>query len=259
MSTKKILGYGEYELDPVTILTRELPPFLEMIQAVVLTEDSVESLVPSGKDGIYLLSEKTKVRYIGKTDSKGGFRDRLLRHWYHIRDRKNLDPASIFFKAVAIAVFKNADVEAPLIEYYQASWNKSGFGNNDPGRNRDDQAAAKFDLDYPIDANRPIPDIDKSRIICRTLLDKLAIHVPYTFRYEKDNPDLLNTTIDIQQDGMIMCDVLQCVVNTLPTEWQATILPGRVILYPENRNYRYAQKIIRKLKQLMEGEPIAIH
>src|SRR4051812_27375677 len=88
--------------------------------------------------GVYQLSLDGVVVYIGKTDADAGLKNRLTRHSYSIQQRSNLDPSHVTFKAVRVYVFTAMDLETQLIRHYGgASWNSSGFGSNDPGRNRD--------------------------------------------------------------------------------------------------------------------------
>jgi len=241
-----IPGFDEFELDIEAAFRRDLPPFLEQITAAPLIPQNITA-IPPNKNGVYLLIENDVVRYVGKTDSKAGFHNRLYRHAIHIQHRKNLDPDTISFKAVAIPVFKNADIEGMLIEHFKASWNNSGFGSNDPGKQRDTQKPADFDMNHPIDVDIPLNFISKGSINCRSLLNKLASQLPYTFRFEKKKrQNDLNIVVNIPRDRMTMRDIMRLLINSLPRHtWQATVLHGRVILYPENRQYEYYQSVIR--------------
>ncbi|GED55697.1 Eco29kI family restriction endonuclease [Brevibacillus agri] len=241
-----IPGFDEFELDLELAFKRDLPPFIEKVIAAPLTYVNVES-IPIKKNGVYLLLQNDTVMYVGKTDSKAGFHSRLTRHATHLQHRKNLDPSSITFKAVAIPVFKNADLESILIQHYGAPWNFSGFGGNDPGRQRDTQKPADFDISYPIDVDLPIEFIIAGTYSCGELLKRLSANLPYTFRFEKQaHQEELNTPINVPSDNMTVRSLLTLVIEHLPKgAWQATILFGRIILYREQRDYPYFQDIIR--------------
>lgn len=50
------------------------------------------------------------------------------------------------------------DVESRLIAHYGAEWNGSGFGSNDPGREREttNKPEQGFDARFPIDIDLPV-------------------------------------------------------------------------------------------------------
>jgi hypothetical protein len=239
-------GFDEFELDLELAFKRDLPPFIDETLQVPLVEENVRC-IPLKKNGVYLLYQNNQVVYVGKTDSKAGFQNRLLRHAGHIRHRKNLDPSSISYKAIAIPVFKNADLESILIEHYGAPWNKSGFGGNDPGKQRDTQEPAKFDTQYPIDIHIPLSFITQGVYSCKEVLKQLSVSLPYTFRYEKTlHQQELDAIVEIPRSHMTVQEILHVLFENLPdSTWQATILVGRVIVYRENREYPYSQEIIR--------------
>src|SRR5205823_1069268 len=105
--------------------------------------------------GVYQLFLGDDLVYIGKTDAEAGLRKRLERHQAKIRHRQGLAPDSVNFKAVRIYVFTPMDLETQLIRHYggerKVRWNGSGFGSNDPGRQRDTTSfrAEHFDMIFP--------------------------------------------------------------------------------------------------------------
>lgn len=238
-------GFDEFELDIERAFADYLPPFLDRVVPAHLSEDSIKK-IPPRKNGVYLLIEGDTVRYVGKTDLQSGFQDRLLRHSQYIKHRKNLDARNIRFKAVSIPVFKNADIELILVRHYRAVWNGSGFGANDPGVERDTQKPSKFDLEHPVDVGVPLDFIGTGTQSCRSVLRLLAERLPYTFRYEKKSrQDDLHSELSTEA-GATVREVLRSVIGCLPRGmWQATVLHGRVILYPQFREYKFRQEIIR--------------
>lgn len=239
-----IPGFDEFELDLELAFKRDLPPFIDSIEAASLTYDNIVS-IPIKKNGVYLLLQDNQIMYVGKTDSQAGFQNRLVRHATHIQHRKNLDPQSISFKAIAIPVFKNADLESMLIQHYEAPWNFSGFGSNDPGKQRDTQEPAMFDKQYPIDIDIPLSFIPAGTYVCTGLLKIMSINLPYTFRFEKKTyQDEFEIPITIPFDNMTVRQVLTLILDQLPAgKWQATVLLGRVILYRELKKYPFHQLI----------------
>jgi hypothetical protein len=112
--------------------------------------------------GVYQLLLNDDIVYIGKTDGEAGLKQRLSRHCYTVLHRKNLSTLDVTFKAIRVFVFTAIDLETQLIRHYsrpKVAWNNSGFGSNDPGRNRDDTAlnSQSFDALYPIDIDCPLP------------------------------------------------------------------------------------------------------
>lgn len=245
MSVVDVQGFDEFELDLELAFKRDLPPFIDALEAAPLSFLNVSSIPPK-KNGVYLLLQEDKVMYVGKTDSRGGFQNRLLRHSEHVKHRCNLDPSTMFFKAIAIPVFKNADLETILIDHYGAPWNNSGFGGNDPGKERDTQKPADFDLEHPIDVNVELDFLQPGLFKVQELLKQLSSNLPYTFRYEKKrHQEELDFYVEVKLTGTSMKDMLALILEGLPRGmWQATILLGRIILYRENRNYPYIQEII---------------
>jgi hypothetical protein len=86
------------------------------------------------------------------------------------------------------------------------------------------------------------------------LLIKLKKHLPYYLRYETDlKPGTDDDYIDyrkghVDQRGAPEVQVsdedttrtlLQKIMAALPPGWRTTVFPGRVILYKEDRRYRY--------------------
>lgn len=256
----ELKGYVEYEIDIERVLRADLPRVVAEIESAPLTAQSVAA-IPEGAKGAYVLLVDGHPVYAGKTDTRHGFRDRLNRHAFTIRNRRNLDPETIEFKAIRILVFSNFDVEAILIDALRKAdktalrWNYSGFGSNDPGRNREGQQPAEFDLQYPVNVDRPLHLVAPGRHPLLPLLVALKDHLPYDLRYETDlKPgtddkyiDYRKGHVDQREAGLVEVDdadttrtLLTKIMAALPPGWRTTVFPGRVILYKEDRTYRYA-------------------
>jgi hypothetical protein len=201
--------------------------------------------------GVYQLFLDGNLVYIGKTDAEAGLRRRLERHSQKIQHRNGLDPSRVSFKAVRIYVFTAVDLETQLIQHYggmsAVRWNGSGFGSNDPGRERDttryrqDHFDARFPIDIERSLNLEIPVWGSAADILLALKNAL----PYVLRYEmatprsrSPHPDLRDTMVTMSLISHVTARaVIEAVVHELPTGWQATYLLSHVILYKETKTY----------------------
>jgi len=209
------------------------------------------ALLPEAQ-GVYQLLYEDQIVYVGKTDGEAGLRQRLTRHAWTIQHRCNLDSSLVKFRALRVFVFTAVDLETQLIKYYgglkKVTWNNSGFGSNDPGRERDTTKikAGGFDDLFPVDLDRPISASALNRAV--TVLAALLREIPYIVRAQiqgsKPHQDLLSEVGPIP-DVTTAREVIKLVVNSLPTGWQATLLPGRVILYREDKEYSAGSIIAR--------------
>lgn len=237
-------GYVEFEFDlPGALLARLLEEF-ERLQAAPLNADSLQ--VVQEEQGVYQLFLDDELVYVGKTDADAGLRKRLSRHAKKILHRANLEPDRVSFKAIRIYVFTALDLESELIKYYGGvgtiAWNGSGFGSNDPGRERDTTRVkdGNFDAQYPIDIDRNVPfAVEKGETVSAALL-RLKEVLPFTLRFEtrggnsrRPHDDLVGTQLQALSGPVSVRNALEHIVTALPVGWQATALLGYVILYKE--------------------------
>jgi len=208
--------------------------------------------------GVYQLFHQGKLVYIGKTDAQAGLRQRLSRHAWTIQHRKNLIPPDVSFKAIRVFVFTAMDLEAQLIEHYRkttpVSWNFSGFGSNDPGRERDttNAKAEGFDAVFPVDLDRTVTTNFESLTNAFEILVTLRRWLPYTLRFEsqapksrRGHPDLYATTISVPPAPFTTRELLVYIIKSLPPGWQGTLLAGRVILYKTLREFTFGEIVAR--------------
>ncbi|MGO7445146.1 GIY-YIG nuclease family protein [Rhizobium ruizarguesonis] len=255
-------GYVEFEFDlPAALLDSLVAEFAKMSSASLTHEHTVQ--VPD-EQGVYQLLVGGQVVYVGKTDADSGLRGRLSKHAWTIQHRQNLSPADVQFKAARVFVFTAMDLEKLLIRHYAQTagevwWNFSGFGSNDPGRNRDqtELKAAGFDAVYPIDLDHPVDIKSDGGVPAFRVLDALRAELPYTLRAEgeagrvrKPHVDLVTSIVQpfAAKPGTTR-EVITSVLGALPQGWQATALPGRVILYREEREYSAGTVIGRSVRQ----------
>lgn len=251
-----VAGYKEFEFDLPGALFAHLVAVLEKMTTAPFSDDNVGS-IPEAQ-GVYQLFHDGELVYIGKTDAEAGLRKRLERHHAKLRHRKGLQPGEVSFKAVRIYVFTAMDLETELIKHYgglrRIKWNGSGFGSNDPGRERDTTTYkdTHFDAMFPINIDRSLETVLLSGESAATVLSRLKDTLPYVFRYEgrkgsrRAHPDLEEKKVDLSNmDSFTARNLIERTVAQLPDGWQATKLPSHIILYKENKNYIHGTIIAR--------------
>lgn len=250
-------GFKEFEFDLPEALLTSLVAILDGMEGAPLTPANVVD-IPEAQ-GVYQLMLDGQVVYIGKTDSDAGLRKRLERHAFTIDHRTNLSTEQVSFKAVRIFVFTAMDLESQLIKHYNriapVQWNNSGFGSNDPGRNRDhtDLKPQGFDALYPIDIDRPVAlALDGPVAKATTILSQLGRQLPYTLRIEAaakpkraHHLEIQETNVDLEGTEWTTRGIILAVLKALPPGWQATVLAGRIILYKETHEYTWGTVIGR--------------
>ncbi|WP_297849952.1 Eco29kI family restriction endonuclease [uncultured Corynebacterium sp.] len=242
---------ADFKLSITKALATQLHETLQGIETATLQPNNVSKLEP--RSGVYELFKYDRGSlarvYVGK--AKSDLRARLSQHMLKISGRKGLSLEQIRFKAVYVD--EDLDAAAPekmLIDGYRKEgsvpWNTNGFGNKDPGRNRDRTLVKRnhFDALYPIDLNF-IPDgqtmSGAKNTTVEEVLGSLKRAAPFNIRFES-HPDLENdfavaphvespTTID---------EWIESIIWSLPDGWQATALPGYVIIYRETQDYKAA-------------------
>jgi hypothetical protein len=246
-------GFRAFEFDLPGALLEQLVRVLDQMIPAPLTEDALQ-IVPE-EQGVYQLLLDNRLVYIGKTDAESGLANRLKRHAQKIKHRKKLDPALISFKAVRILVFTAIDLETQLINHYgvKGEWNSSGFGSNDPGRERDTSKPGLFDIEYPIDIDLDLGiDFDG----CGTaaaVIEKLKKVIPYGLRVQAVAPRRKTPHAEIVQTKVQMPDgpyttkrAMEELLRRLPQGWQATLLSSLLILYKETKNDYPGARIIAR-------------
>ena len=251
-----IAGFRAFEFNLPEALLASLVVAFDVMESASLLVDNV-ALLPD-EQGVYQLLYGDRIVYIGKTDAEAGLRNRLSRHAWTIQHRVGLDPNLVTFKALRVFVFTAIDLETQLIRHYgspsKVAWNNSGFGSNDPGRQRDTTKIKPggFDDQFPIDLDREITLADvQSEMSVFDVLSLLRNRVPYIVRWETDplnprkaHPDL-DVKINLRTAVTTARALFENIVAVLTPGWQATRLPGRVILYRENHDYSAGAVIAR--------------
>lgn len=252
-------GYVDFEFDLPGALLDCLVRVLDTMESAILEAGKIAA-IPEAQ-GVYQLFLDEELVYIGKTDAEAGLRKRLERHGYKILHRHGLDPVRVSFKAVRIYVFTAVNLESQLINHYggvrKVRWNGSGFGSNDPGRERDTTTykAEHFDALFPIDIDRPLDVDPPSSGPAAETFTALKLALPYVFRFQnagsrsrQPHSDLEETNIAMTAERPLTArKVIVEAVSQLPAGWQATKLPSHIILYNEDRTYPHGEIIARSL------------
>lgn len=249
--------FEELEFDLPTALIHALVALLDEMPSATLTEKHVSTV--ENQQGIYQLFLDGELVYIGKTDADAGLQTRLRRHSKKIQGRIGLNSSRVTFKAVRIYVFTAMDLEELLIAHFGLtstnSWNNSGFGANDPGRERDSTRLKEhhFDKKYPIQLQLPVDvGADGKAQSVNDVLVKLKKAVPYLIRSQtasggskRPHEDLVKTPITIPAKKELTAErILRLIKTALGVEWQVTALPGYVVIYKEERSYSEGQLLL---------------
>lgn len=244
----QLRGFQQFEFALTDALISQLVSVLDKMNTAPLTTNLV-SCIPNGQ-GIYQLFLDDQLVYIGKTDSDAGLAARLAKHESKVSGRPNLR-GKVRFKAVQVLVFSAMELETMLIRHYKGqlgsvAWQHSGFGSNDPGRERDTTKYKDdhFDIQHPIDIDEQASYFFSAGTPMKDALKGIKDQLPYTFRFAQSSE---TSTTKLSQDitGHSVRDLLEKLVVQLPTGWQATKLPGYVILYKEQYEYTYGETIGR--------------
>lgn len=244
---------AEFRLSITRALADQLVASLELLTPAPLQPDELAAVERRG--GVYHLYLRGDLVYVGKADES--LYTRLRRHRRKISGRRNIDPAEVGFTALYVDDDLSAVApETMLIDRYRGSgrapWNFGGFGNNDPGRERDTSAveATNFDALYPANLDFPCEGVQHGLHQVVDLLPQVKRCLPFVFRYEdyKKRRDLQpaayhTTTVSVPTDNPTADTVFAEVARAMPTGWQVTALPGYVIMYEESRPYPSAFKV----------------
>lgn len=237
---------ADFELSVTRALSHQLSAALATLTPVPLTESELGAI--QNKAGVYVLRLDGQVVYIGK--SSRSLRQRLGNHHRKLSGRRNLSLDRVTFSGLYMK--EDLDAVAPetlLIKDVRPPWNFNGFGNKDPGKQRDKTVVRRehFDAMFPINLDAAVTDPLGTTL--EDFLVALKRALPFNLRYTQDAPDrqvLQATKPPIVQPGATVREVFSGVVGSLPIGWQLTALPGYAILYAVNETYSSAQVYWRK-------------
>lgn len=249
-------SHDYFEIDIIGALSSQLVGAFHRLVAAQLTDDEIDSL-PTGQ-GVYILYYHGSSVYVGKADSLKG---RLAEHRYKISGRHKIQVKDMSFKC--LFVHENWTTLAPensLIKYFRkvgegdCSWNGNGFGQHDPGREREttNKKPEGFDANYPIRQDWVCNWVEAGDTNAAALLKALKRKLPYLLRYQtakqnspKPHSDYEDLTIHVPAADMTARDLLETIARVLPA-WQFTTFPSHMILYREQRAYDHSLAIFPK-------------
>ncbi len=173
--------------------------------------------------------------------------------------RQNIAAEKLGFKALFIhRNWSTWTTEGALIRFFgdESPWNASGLGSNDPGHNREDTAEDDtFNSLYPINPDYVCDWIRPGKYVAWNLLEAFKRDLPYLLRFHRvtrrfkskadqlAEQELKQTYVVVPEENMTARRLLKGIAEQLPSGWQATQFPGRLILYKEQTDYRHGQRI----------------
>jgi hypothetical protein len=261
---------ADFKLSITKALADQLDEKLDKLTPHTLTKEAIDSL--ERRPGVYLLWYREQRVYVGKAQQP--LPVRLSNHLTKLSGRRNLSIDEVKF--VCLYVDEDLDAAAPeklLIKKYRARtdggdlepsrgvpWNTNGFGNKDPGKERDGSAVASnhFDALYPIRLDFDALALGRGPARVGDVLSSLKSQLPYNFRFDKKSEWArrdYKRMVDVPATTSTTERAIALIVQALPEGWQATALPGYLILYPEKeiRQYPSALRLWRRSGDMVEG------
>lgn len=260
MSNRDDLSYArEFKLSITRALGDQLFEAMDETSIAPLTQENIDAL--ESRPGVYELHSRfddgwCRV-YVGKASRS--LPQRLSRHRFKLSGRENVELANMAFKCAYVDEdFDSSAPEKMLIARHQATgdvvWNNNGFGNNDPGRQRDTSLVRvdHFDAQYPVNLDICYSGDDLGIGTASEVydaLDSLKAHLPYNLRFDRKAKEALagKKISDLPDDGqnLTVRAWLDLLMKYFPDGWQLTVLPGYLILYRESREYLSARRYWR--------------
>ncbi|MFG2667324.1 GIY-YIG nuclease family protein [Streptomyces sp. NPDC048387] len=253
--------HKDFTLSITKALGDQLAAALKGLDRAPLAEENIARL--KEKPGVYQLYLNGEFVYVGKAEKS--LPTRLHNHLRKISGRRNISLAEMAFSCLYVAEdFSALAPERLLISHHKGQgdipWNNNGFGNKDPGRQRDSTVLKQnhFDVLFPIDLDRPVEGLQAGETTLHSLLETIKADLPYNFRYGK-SAEFKTRRIHVPAAGMTADEVFQLISAEIPTKWQVAALMGYVIMYDDSPNeYKSAWRYYRAGQQIgavPEAEP----
>lgn len=197
-------------------------------------------------------------KYVGAAEES--VRGRLRRHHRKLAGRRRIHAKDVFFSHLYVseelASFGSRFViAAPLIRKLDPEWNRNGFGNFDPGRNRDGArfSSDHFDVRHPIDLSHRL-EFPSGAMPIAEILDDARRQLPYTFRGEWGNGNLKAVAFTSPERLFTAHDLFTKVSGMVDGQWQITAFPGYVTMYRGSTHYPSAWRYYRS-GSVIDQEP----
>ncbi|RCV51409.1 GIY-YIG nuclease family protein [Marinitenerispora sediminis] len=246
-----------FTLSITKALRDQLAVGLAELTPAPLSEEHINQL--EERPGVYQLYLNGAFVYVGKADKT--LPARLREHLKKISGRRNITLGELSFSCLYVAEdFSALAPEQLLISHHKGRgnipWNNGGFGNKDPGRQRDHTVLKRdhFDALYPIDLDRPVRGLTAGETTLHALLRAVKAGLPYNFRYASA-PDHKRTTITVPWAEPSADAVFRLISAATPPTWQITALMGYALMYEEApTKYKSAWRYYRGT-EVIEGIP----
>lgn len=231
---------ADFRLSVTAALRDQLVAALDSLDPIGLIEPAIDDLERRG--GVYQLFEDGVLVYVGK--SARDLPGRLEQHRVKIDGRVGDLIDRVTFRCAYVD--EDLDAVAPetlLISRYRghglAAWNANGFGNKDPGQNRDRSIvkATHFDRLHPIDLDKPVTVRPQPvPLTLAAVMSAIKTALPYNLRFGTDTRSNQELAIDVtgkfasgatRTSREWMAWLMAC----LPEEWAIVALPGYLIAY----------------------------
>jgi len=240
--------HKDFTLSITKALGDQLAAALDGMGRALLHEENIARL--KEKPGVYQLYLNDEFVYVGKADKS--LPARLRNHLGKISGRRRISLNEVAFSCLYVAEdFSALAPERLLISHHKEMgnipWNNNGFGNKDPGRQRDSTVLKQnhFDVEFPIDLDRPVEGLTPGEIALQDLLEKAKASLPYNFRYGK-SAAFKGRSVHVPSAEMTADEVFRLISAAIPDEWQVAALMGYVIMYDDNPStYRSAWRYYR--------------
>ncbi|MFF4433298.1 GIY-YIG nuclease family protein [Streptomyces sp. NPDC001513] len=253
--------HKDFTLSITKALGDQLADALDGMGRVPLHEENIARL--KEKPGVYQLYLNDEFVYVGKADKS--LPARLRNHLSKISGRRRISLDEVAFSCLYVAEdFSALAPERLLISHHKEMgnipWNNNGFGNKDPGRQRDSTVLKQnhFDVEFPIDLDRPVEGLTPGEITLQELLEKVKAGLPYNFRYGK-SAAFKTRRVSIPAAEMTADQVFRLIAVEIPDRWQVAALMGYVIMYDDSpMSYRSAWRYYRdgqSIDAMPEAEP----
>ncbi|MFD0272678.1 Eco29kI family restriction endonuclease [Kitasatospora sp. NPDC059646] len=251
--------HDDFRLSITKALGDQLADALSHLGRAPLADENLAQL--DDRPGVYQLYLDGDFVYVGKADKT--LPGRLRNHLRKLSGRRNIDLADVAFSCLYVAEdFSALAPEQLLISHHKEMgnipWNNNGFGNKDPGRQRDSTILKNnhFDVVFPIDLDRPVEGLVPGDTSLHAFLKALKGGLPYNFRYAEP-PRSKSSFVTVPHGGLSANDAFRMLSEALPEAWQVAALMGYVIMYGDSPNeYKSAWRYFRS-GTVLDAEPEA--
>lgn len=242
---------NQFRLSITEALSTQLYAALAVLDPAPLTQRNLDALAPQAEKlglpsqaGVYQLfrkepdkDEEPQLAYVGKADEP--LPARLGNHLYKLSGRQGISIEEMSFRCLFVEEDLSAvSPEKMLIKRHLQTgrivWNNRGFGNNDPGRNRDRTVIKSnhFDLEFPIDLSRTVKGLTPGTRSLHSVLWEIKHGIPFLFRF-KQSAAFKTQMVDVPDGELTVDEAFRLIAKYLSGKWQICSLLGWVIMYDD--------------------------